>query len=59
MQCMFAAGQEWLCDVQMCSNIDHLTETYAMHFYLHYMTNWPELFQVAESADGKLMGYSE
>lgn len=30
-----------------------------MSFYLQYMATWPSLFYVAESVDGKLMGYSE
>lgn len=39
-------------------NLDVLTETYNMPFYLQYLSNWPESFLVAEAPDGKtLMGY--
>jgi N-terminal acetyltransferase B complex catalytic subunit len=30
-------------------NLDTLTETFNMSFYLTYMSRWPELFTVAES----------
>jgi N-terminal acetyltransferase B complex catalytic subunit len=30
-------------------NLDTLTETFNMSFYLMYMSRWPELFTVAES----------
>mmetsp|Transcript_46404 Transcript_46404/g.54224 ORF Transcript_46404/g.54224 Transcript_46404/m.54224 type:complete len:185 (+) Transcript_46404:87-641(+) len=38
-------------------NIDVLTETYNMSFYLQYLSKWPEFFTAAESADGSIMGY--
>ena len=38
-------------------NLDVLTETYNMSFYLSYMSHWPEAFTVAESPSGSLMGY--
>ena len=38
-------------------NLDVLTETYNMPFYLQYMSQWPEAFTVAEAPDGSLMGY--
>lgn len=38
-------------------NLDVLTETYNMSFYLQYMSQWPEAFTVAEAPDGSLMGY--
>jgi len=38
-------------------NLDPLTETYNLSFYACYMAKWPSLFQVAESADGTIMGY--
>lgn len=39
-------------------NLDVLTETYHMGFYLQYMSNWPESFVVAEAPNGGgLMGY--
>jgi len=38
-------------------NLDPLTETYAVSFYLKYLLNWPEYFTVAESPAGDMMGY--
>jgi len=38
-------------------NLDVLTETYSMPFYLSYMSQWPEAFTAAEAPDGSLMGY--
>ncbi|CAM9832890.1 unnamed protein product, partial [Choristocarpus tenellus] len=38
-------------------NLDVLTETYNMPFYLQYLATWPEYFLVEESPDGTLMGY--
>jgi N-terminal acetyltransferase B complex catalytic subunit len=38
-------------------NLDVLTETYNMPFYLQYLSRWPELFTVAESPDKSIMGY--
>lgn len=38
-------------------NLDVLTETYNMPFYLQYISQWPEAFTVAEAPDGSLMGY--
>lgn len=29
-----------------------------MNFYLQYMSTWPDLFTVAETASGNMMGYS-
>lgn len=40
-------------------NLDPLTETYGLSFYMQYLTQWPEYFQVAESPDGTIMGYGE
>uniref|UniRef100_A0A8I3WMQ3 N-alpha-acetyltransferase 20 n=1 Tax=Callithrix jacchus TaxID=9483 RepID=A0A8I3WMQ3_CALJA len=39
------------------SNLDPLTETYGIPFYLQYLTHWPEYFIVAEAPGGELMGY--
>lgn len=41
------------------SNLDPLTETYGLSFYLQYLAHWPEYFQVAESPSGEIMGYSK
>ncbi|CAI2353727.1 unnamed protein product [Caenorhabditis sp. 36 PRJEB53466] len=38
-------------------NLDINTETYGFSFYLHYMLNWPEYYQVAEHPNGEIMGY--
>eukprot|EP00163_Fabomonas_tropica_P004217 TRINITY_DN13726_c0_g1_i1.p1 TRINITY_DN13726_c0_g1~~TRINITY_DN13726_c0_g1_i1.p1 ORF type:complete len:111 (-),score=12.31 TRINITY_DN13726_c0_g1_i1:306-614(-) len=38
-------------------NLDFWTETYNLHFYLTYITKWPEYFVAAESPSQKLMGY--
>lgn len=38
-------------------NLDPLTETYGLSFYMHYLAKWPEYFQVAESPSGEIMGY--
>ncbi|XP_065194265.1 N-alpha-acetyltransferase 20-like [Sycon ciliatum] len=38
-------------------NLDPLTETYGLSFYMHYLTHWPEYFQVSEAPDGSIMGY--
>lgn len=40
-------------------NLDPLTETYGLSFYMQYLAHWPEYFQVAESPSGEIMGYSE
>ncbi|KAH9863384.1 hypothetical protein IAQ61_009661 [Plenodomus lingam] len=40
-----------------CTNLDHLTETYNIGFYLDYLTKWPELCQVIEGTDGEIEGY--
>ena len=40
-------------------NLDPLTETYGLSFYLQYLAHWPEYFQVAESSSGVIMGYSK
>ena len=38
-------------------NLDPLTETYGIGFYLQYLARWPEYFVVAEAPSGDLMGY--
>nr|CAG4652209.1 EOG090X0ENV [Triops cancriformis] len=38
-------------------NLDPLTETYGLAFYMQYLAHWPEYFQVAEAPSGELMGY--
>eukprot|EP01084_Bolivina_argentea_P127945 226242_1 len=38
-------------------NLDPLTETYSMNFYMLYMSRWPEYFRVARSASNDIMGY--
>lgn len=39
-------------------NLDPLTETYELSFYLQYYAKWPSLFQVCEDAEGNIVGYS-
>ncbi|KAF1913943.1 n-acetyltransferas-like protein [Ampelomyces quisqualis] len=39
------------------TNLDHLTETYNISFYMEYLTKWPELCQVIEGPDGNIEGY--
>ncbi|XP_006930054.1 N-alpha-acetyltransferase 20 isoform X2 [Panthera pardus] len=41
----------------VASNLDPLTETYGIPFYLQYLAHWPEYFIVAEAPGGELMGY--
>ncbi|KAK0735601.1 acyl-CoA N-acyltransferase [Apiosordaria backusii] len=38
-------------------NLDPLTETYELSFYLQYYAKWPSLFQVAEDENGNIIGY--
>ncbi|KAJ6444198.1 DUF1793-domain-containing protein [Purpureocillium lavendulum] len=38
-------------------NLDPLTETYELGFYLQYYAKWPSLFQVCEDVDGNIVGY--
>lgn len=38
-------------------NLDPLTETYGLFFYLQYLTQWPEYFQIVESPDKQIVGY--
>jgi N-terminal acetyltransferase B complex catalytic subunit len=40
-------------------NLDPLTETYDLTFYMQYHCKWPSLFQVCEDSDGNIIGYSE
>ncbi len=40
-------------------NLDPLTETYNIGFYLEYLAKWPGLCQVMESHDGRIEGYSK
>ena len=39
-------------------NLDPLTETYSMNFYMMYMARWPEYFRIARSVNNDIMGYS-
>lgn len=38
-------------------NLDPLTETYNISFYLQYLAHWPDYFSMAESSSGTRMGY--
>lgn len=39
-------------------NLDPLTETYDIAFYLDYLSKWPELCSVIEGTDGRIEAYS-
>ena len=39
-------------------NLDPLTETYEISFYMQYFAVWPSLFQVCEDLEGNIIGYS-
>ncbi|CAI5451009.1 unnamed protein product [Caenorhabditis angaria] len=38
-------------------NLDRMTETYGFNFYLYYLVNHSEYYQVAEHPNGEIMGY--
>lgn len=38
-------------------NLDPLTETYALSFYLQYYVKWPEYFLMSETPTGEIQGY--
>lgn len=38
-------------------NLDPLTETYGLTFYLHYLIKWPDYFIVADYPNGDMMAY--
>ncbi|KAF4316227.1 hypothetical protein JM18_007020 [Phytophthora kernoviae] len=38
-------------------NLDVLTETYNMSFYLQYLAKWPDYFLVQEDPNNTIMGY--
>ncbi|KAF8582675.1 acyl-CoA N-acyltransferase [Ramaria rubella] len=38
-------------------NLDILTETYSISFYLSYLSRWPDLCCLQQAANGRLMGY--
>ncbi|KAK0941887.1 N-alpha-acetyltransferase 20 [Friedmanniomyces endolithicus] len=38
-------------------NLDHLTETYNIGFYLDYFTRWPNLCKVIENENGQIEAY--
>lgn len=40
-------------------NLDHLTETYNVNFYLEYLAKWPHLCRVIEGHNGQIEGYSK
>lgn len=42
--------------MQAC-NLHNLPENYQMKYYLYHALSWPELLYVAESDDGKIVGY--
>ncbi|RDX56964.1 N-acetyltransferase [Lentinus brumalis] len=38
-------------------NLDLWTETYAISFYLSYLSRWPDMCAVQETPQGRMMGY--
>ena len=38
-------------------NVDALTETYGLRFYLHYLSTWPEMLTCARDREGDPCGY--
>ncbi|KAF8504056.1 acyl-CoA N-acyltransferase [Hysterangium stoloniferum] len=38
-------------------NLDILTETYNISFYLNYLSRWPDICCAQQAANGALMGY--
>lgn len=40
------------------TNLDPLTETYHLGFYMEYLTRWPDLCRVVEGVNGEIEGYS-
>ena len=38
-------------------NLDPLTETYNVQFYLQYLSTWPSMCAVYENSNGRMMGY--
>lgn len=53
------ADQHLLLPLNFFRNLDPLTETYGLSFYMQYLAHWPEYFQVAEAPGGEIMGYSK
>mmetsp|Transcript_70838 Transcript_70838/g.98135 ORF Transcript_70838/g.98135 Transcript_70838/m.98135 type:complete len:158 (+) Transcript_70838:49-522(+) len=43
-------------NMQHC-NMRNLPENYQMKYYLYHALSWPQLLQVAETHDGKIVGY--
>ena len=39
-------------------NLDPLTETYGLSFYMSYQARWPEYFYTAEAPNGEIQGFS-
>ncbi|KAI9798082.1 MAG: hypothetical protein M1833_004979 [Piccolia ochrophora] len=39
------------------TNLDSLTETYDIGFYLSYIARWPSMFNVVEGQDGEIQAY--
>lgn len=38
-------------------NLDSLTETFNLHFYLQYLARWPDMCTMAVNTEGRPMGY--
>lgn len=44
-------------DFSTNSNLDPLTETFGLTFYLHYLVRWPDCFIAADHSNGDMMAY--
>ncbi len=56
MVCIRQATAADLLAMQNC-NLHNLPENYTMTYYLYHSLSWPELLYVAESDEGKIVGY--
>ncbi|GIL79113.1 hypothetical protein Vretimale_16665 [Volvox reticuliferus] len=56
MVCIRPATIDDLMQMQRC-NLLCLPENYQLKYYLYHILSWPQLLQVAEDYDGKIVGY--
>eukprot|EP00798_Chlamydomonas_sp_ICE-L_P016781 gene16781-23057_t len=56
MVCIRPATVEDLLQMQRC-NLLCLPENYQLKYYFYHILSWPQLLQVAEDYDGKIVGY--
>ena len=46
-------------DIDIVLGVLNTHYQYGLGFYMQYLAHWPEYFQVAESPNGEIMGYSK